>query len=119
MRENPAECDCFAVHGDTVKMVVDEMPPDDDVQALSRFFKVLGDPTRMRILWALDRSEMCVCDITVALNMTKSAVSHQLNTLRNARLVKYRRDGKNVYYSLHDQHVTEIVEQAMTHMKHK
>ena len=80
------------------------------------FFKIFGDSTRIKILWALDRAEMCVCDLAVLLNMTKSAVSHQLKTLRQEKLVKYRKEGKIVYYSLEDDHVKVILEVGLEHI---
>ena len=83
---------------------------------LADFFKVLGDSTRARIMWALDESEMCVCDLAVLLNMTKSAISHQLRSLRQANLVKYRREGKVVFYSLADDHVKQIFEKGLEHI---
>ena len=78
-------CDCEVIHADIVNEVKARMPYEEDIYDLSDFFKVLGDSTRMKIIWALDESEMCVCDIAVLLNMTKSAISHQLRALRNAR----------------------------------
>ncbi len=112
-------CDCEVIHEDIVDEVKKRMPADEDIYDLSDFFKVLGDSTRMKIIWALDESEMCVCDIAVLLNMTKSAISHQLRALRNANLVKFRRDGKEVYYSLKDKHVRDIYEIGMEHIKEK
>ena len=112
-------CDCELIHEDIVDEVKKRMPADEDIYDLSDFFKVLGDSTRMKIIWALDESEMCVCDIAVLLNMTKSAISHQLRALRNANLVKFRRDGKEVYYSLKDKHVRDIYEIGMEHIKEK
>ena len=112
-------CDCNIVHTEAVEKSRSKMPTDEEIGALSEFFKILGDPTRMKILWALDGAELCVCDLAVELNMTKSAISHQLNTLRTAKLVKYRRDGKNVYYSLDDEHVNQIIEIALRHIGHK
>ena len=112
-------CDCEVLHEDIVDQVKKRMPADEDIYDLSDFFKVLGDSTRMKIIWALDESEMCVCDIAVLLNMTKSAISHQLRALRNANLVKFRRDGKEVYYSLKDKHVRDIYEIGMEHIKEK
>jgi len=111
-------CDCEIVHEDAVGRAKAGLPSDAMVDGLSAFFKILGDPTRIRIMCALDETELCVCDLSSVLGMTKSAVSHQLNTLRAAQLVKYRRDGKNVYYSLDDQHVTDILERAMEHLRH-
>ena len=112
-------CDCEVIHGDIVNAVKNRMPDDQDIYDLSDFFKVLGDSTRMRIIWALDESEMCVCDIAVLLNMTKSAISHQLRALREANLVKFRKEGKTVYYSLKDDHVRDIYEIGMEHIKEK
>ncbi|HHU74808.1 MAG TPA: helix-turn-helix transcriptional regulator, partial [Clostridiales bacterium] len=83
---------------------------------LADFFKVFGDSTRIKILWALDREDMCVCDLAVLLGMTKSAISHQLKTLRQARLVKYRKKGKVVIYSLADDHVKNILEVGFEHI---
>ena len=112
-------CDCEVIHEDIVNKVKRRMPQDEDIYDLSDFFKVLGDSTRMKIIWALDESEMCVCDIAVLLNMTKSAISHQLRSLRNANLVKFRKEGKTVYYSLKDEHVRDIYEIGMEHIKEK
>ena len=81
------------------------------------FFKMFADPTRAKILWALDQSELCVCDLGEVLGMSKSAVSHQLGTLRKAHLVKFRREGKNVFYSLKDEHVKSILEVGMEHIQ--
>lgn len=112
-------CDCDVIHKDVVDAVKEKMPKEDDLYDLSDFFKILGDSTRVKIIWALDESEMCVCDIAVLLNMTKSAISHQLKTLRQANLVKTRREGKVVYYSLKDDHVKDIFEKGMEHIKEK
>ncbi len=109
-------CDCEVLHEEVVTAVEKKMPGEDKVIELSDFFKVFGDSTRIRILWALDQAEMCVCDIAVLLNMTKSAISHQLRVLRECKLVKPRRDGKVVYYSLADSHVKEIFEKAVEHL---
>lgn len=109
-------CDCNIIHQDVVEKVKKQMPQDGKLYVLAELFKVFGDTTRIKILWALDKSEMCVCDISVLLNMTKSAVSHQLRVLKQARLVRYRKEGKNVYYSLDDEHVKDIFEQGMTHI---
>ncbi|MDF2537929.1 MAG: putative transcriptional regulator [Herbinix sp.] len=110
-------CDCDVIHGDVVDCVKNKMPPEDELYDLSDFFKVLGDSTRIKIMWALDESEMCVCDLAVLLNMTKSAISHQLHSLRQANLVKYRKEGKVVYYSLSDDHVKEIFEKGLEHIR--
>ena len=91
----------------------------ETVDLLSKLFKVLGDPTRIKILWALNVHELCVLDLCEVLGMTKSAVSHQLSTLKEAKLVKARREGKEVYYSLDDEHVKEIFETGIVHVSHK
>lgn len=112
-------CDCDSVNEELVKKVKSKLPADEILGDLSDFFKVIGDGTRIRILWALDESEMCVCDIANVLNMTKSAVSHQLRALRDANLVKFRKSGKEVIYSLSDNHVKEIFEQGLVHIQEK
>ena len=88
------------------------------IESLSKLFKVFGDPTRIKILWALNVHELCVLDICKVLGMTKSAVSHQLSTLKEAKLVRARREGKEVYYSLDDEHVKEIFETGIIHVTH-
>ncbi|WP_022820060.1 ArsR/SmtB family transcription factor [Fusobacterium russii] len=115
--KNTKICDCDIVHEDVIKKVKSKMPEDETLSDLSDFFKVIGDGTRIRILWALDESEMCVCDLANVLNMTKSAISHQLRSLREANLVKFRKSGKEVFYSLADNHVKEIFEQGLIHIK--
>ena len=90
----------------------------ETTDSLSKLFKVFGDPTRIKILWALNVHDLCVLDICEVLGMTKSAVSHQLGTLKEARLVKARREGKEVYYSLDDEHVKEIFETGIVHVTH-
>ncbi len=118
MRRKYVEC-CGVVHNEVVGKVKAGMLPDPTINDLSKTFKILEDPTRIRILWALNQSEMCVCDLATVLSMTKSAVSHQLNTLREAKLVKSRREGKRIHYSLDDQHVTAIIDLALTHAQHQ
>lgn len=110
-------CDCTVIHEDLVDKVKKNMPEVELLYDLAELFKVFGDSTRVKILWALDEAEMCVCDIAVLLNMTQSAISHQLRVLKEARLVKNRREGKVVYYSLDDDHVKSIFEQALIHIK--
>lgn len=109
-------CDCESIHSDSIEQVQALMLKDEVFWELSNFFKVFGDSTRVRILWALNSNELCVCDIAVLLNMTKSAISHQLGILREEKLVKIRREGKVVYYSLADSHVKEIIEKAVEHI---
>jgi ArsR family transcriptional regulator len=110
-------CDCDVIHADVVDTVRKKMSDEDELFDLSDFFKVLGDSTRVKIMYALDQSEMCVCDLAVLLNMTKSAISHQLSSLRRANLVKYRKEGKIVFYSLTDNHVKEIIEKGLDHIR--
>jgi len=112
-------CDCDVIHDDIVAKVKENMPEVESLYDLAELFKVFGDSTRVRILWALDSSEMCVCDIAYLLNMTQSAISHQLRVLKQAELVKSRRDGKIVYYSLADEHVRTIFDQGLSHISEK
>jgi DNA-binding transcriptional ArsR family regulator len=117
MQKNRVEvCDCSVIHQNIVDEVKEKMPEETTLYDLADFFKVLGDSTRVRIMWALDTSEMCVCDLAVLLNMTKSAISHQLAELRRADLVRTRREGRNVYYSLADDHVRDVFEKGMEHI---
>lgn len=113
------KCDCKVIHQDLVDKVKDKMPEEEKLYDLAELFKVFGDTTRIKILYALFASEMCVCDIAVALNMTQSAISHQLRVLKQARLVKYRKEGKVVYYSLDDDHVKQIFDQGFLHVIEK
>lgn len=110
------EFDCEVLHEDIIENVKNQMLKEDVLFDVSDFFKILGDSTRAKIMWALDKSEMCVCDLAVLLGMTKSAISHQLKTLREANLVKNRKDGKMVIYSLDDDHVKDIFEKALNHV---
>lgn len=117
MREKAVFCNCETIHADVVEMVRGKMVNEDELFTLADFFKVLGDSTRVRIMCALEASEMCVCDLAVLLNMTKSAISHQLRSLKQANLVKFRREGKVVYYSLADDHVRDIFEKGLEHIR--
>ena len=110
-------CDCDIIHSDVVNSVRRNMPQDSELYDLSDFFKVLGDSTRAKIMWALDEHALCVCDLAALLNMTKSAISHQLRALREANLVINRRDGKNIYYALADDHVRQIFEMGLEHIR--
>lgn len=112
------KCDCNAIDESIVKSIKDEMISDKEMENLSNLFKVLGDPTRAKIVMALDKREVCVCDLSVALNMTKSAVSHQLAVLKANSIVKSRREGKHIFYSFDDEHITTIIEIADKHIKH-
>ena len=109
-------CEFLAVHEDTVQRVRSLLPGEDDLYDLAELFKVFGDSTRIKILYVLFESELCVCDIAELLNMTQSAISHQLRVLKQARLVKYRRDGKSIYYSLADGHIRTIFNSAFEHV---
>ncbi|CDE89887.1 TPA: ArsR family transcriptional regulator [Candidatus Gastranaerophilales bacterium HUM_20] len=108
--------DCEAVNNDIVEKLKPDMPDLNVLYELSDFFKVMGDGTRIRLLWALEEAEMCVNDLAVLLDMTKSAVSHQLKILRTAKLVRAEKRGKNVYYALNDNHVKVIFEMALEHV---
>ncbi|NLK73030.1 MAG: helix-turn-helix transcriptional regulator [Clostridiales bacterium] len=109
-------CDCNVIHEDVVLNVKAKMPEEEKLYDLAELFKVFGDTTRVKILYALFSSEMCVCDIAALLNMTQSAVSHQLRILKQSRLVKNRRDGKVIYYSLDDNHIQQIFNQGLDHI---
>lgn len=110
-------CEENIVHEQTVREVEKNIPDEDLLYDVAELFKIFGDSTRIRILSALLSSELCVCDICSLLNMTKSAVSHQLRILRQAKLVKNRRRGKEIYYSLDDDHVASIINLALEHAK--
>ena len=109
-------CDFYQVHEDVVKAVNNKMPEEDELYDLAEIFKVFGDSTRIKILYVLFESEMCVCDIAQLLNMNQSAISHQLRILKQMRLVKFRRDGRSVLYSLADSHIETILAQGMEHI---
>ncbi len=109
--------DCEAVNIEIVNKVKSSMPDIKKLYELSDFFKVMGDGTRIQLLWALEESEMCVGDLAVLLDMTKSAISHQLKVLRMAKLVRTQKKGKNVYYALDDNHVQKILEYSLEHVK--
>lgn len=117
-QKNPTEdrCYCEVIHEEVVNRVREKMPKEETLYDLAELFKMFGDSTRIRILWALDEAEMCVCDIAALLNMTQSAISHQLRILKQAKLVKNRKEGKVVYYSLDDEHVRLIFDQGLAHI---
>ncbi len=108
-------CQCSVIHDDVVQAVRDQMLPPDLFAASAAFFKVMGDGTRFKILWALDRHEMCVCDLAAVLQMSKSAVSHQLRRLRENKLVRARREGKMVFYTIADEHVHMMLQGCIDH----
>ena len=110
-------CECREVHEDLLRIVEDTLPDEDRLLDLAELFKVFGDSTRIRILFVLFEAEVCVCDLAEALRMTQSAVSHQLGILKRSKLVKSRREGKSVFYSLADEHVRTIISQGMEHIE--
>lgn len=116
---NDYKCQTKCVHEETVERVRYAIKNIDLFDKMSRFFKAISDPTRMKILVALKESELCVCDISVILNMTQSAISHQLKQLKDVDLIRNRRDGKTIFYRLADDHVHQIFDQTMTHLKEK
>jgi len=117
MKKIEAECcEVFHVHTDLVQKVEGHIPKEEQVKDLADFFKVFADTTRIRILCVLQQSEMCVCDLAEVLGMTQSAISHQLRTLKQMKLVKNRREGKTVFYSLADGHIQTIISQGMEHI---
>ncbi|WP_130836381.1 ArsR/SmtB family transcription factor [Lachnoclostridium sp. Marseille-P6806] len=109
-------CEEHVIHEDTVRSVIGSMPDEDTLADLSELFKVFGDSTRIRILFALFEADICVCDLAETLHMTQSAVSHQLKLLRNAKLVNGRREGKQIIYYLADDHVRTIIAQGLNHI---
>ena len=115
-RYNVECCDFIHAHEEIVEKVLKEMPGEDTLYDLTELFRIFGDSTRIRILYVLFEAEMCVCDIAALLGMTQSAISHQLRALKNARLVKARREGKTVFYSLADDHVKTIIDQGLEHV---
>lgn len=109
-------CDYLCVHEDVVKAVLEKLPEDECLYDLAELFKVFGDSTRIKILYALFEEELCVCDMAQLLGLTQNAVSHQLRVLKSNRLVKARREGKIIFYSLADDHVRRIIGQGMEHI---
>lgn len=110
-------CQEEIVHSDLVERTQGELPPDEVLYDLAELFKIFGDSTRIKILYALLESELCVCDIAKLMEVSQSAVSHQLRVLKASKLVKFRREGKTVYYSLADDHVIRILNQGMEHIE--
>jgi DNA-binding transcriptional ArsR family regulator len=110
-------CEIIGIHPDIITHVYAKMPDQDLLSELADLFKLFGDSTRMRILWALSESEMCVCDLCALLKMKQPAVSHQLKNLKQSRIVKTRRDGKVIYYSLDDIHIRTLLNLGMEHIQ--
>lgn len=119
MSKNEFVCDCNVIHHEVVTKVKEVMPEDYTFNNLANFFKILGDKTRTKIIFALEQNEMCVCDIANLLGMTKSAISHQLATLKKAKIVKCRKVLKQVYYSLDDEHVSLVFKIGLEHINHQ
>ncbi len=115
-KSNVPSCEFMHIHDELVKKVNENMPKDEELCDLAELYRVFGDSTRIKILYVLFESEMCVCDIAQVLGMTVSAISHQLKVLKQARLVKYRKDGKTVFYSLADDHVRTLIDQGIAHI---
>ncbi len=110
-------CETTEVHEELLKIVNDKLPAEEELYDLAELFKVFGDSTRIRILFVLFEAEVCVCDLAQALNMTQSAISHQLKILKQNKLVKSRREGKSIFYSLADAHVRTIIDQGLEHIE--
>jgi len=120
MKNNEIEvCNCTEIHKDCVACVKENMLEDDTFIKLAELFKVFGDYTRIKIIYALLIKELCVCDIAELLGMSQSSISHQLRVLKAARLVKFRKEGKVVYYSLDDDHIKSIFSSALSHVEHE
>jgi len=117
--DNIEVCQDYCIHEDRIEAVKKDKPTEEMVYDLAELFKVFGDVTRVKIIYALLEREMCVCDIAALLGMTQSAISHQLRVLKQGRLVKHRKDGKVVYYSLDDDHIKHIIDQGLTHISEK
>ena len=116
-KEFAPSCDYIHAHDEIVKKVKDAIPGEEMLFELSELYKIFGDSTRIKILYVLFESEMCVCDIAQLLELSQSAISHQLRVLKNARLIKFRRDGKTIFYSLADEHVRTIIDQGIEHIE--
>ena len=117
MGDNKIEsCNCTIIHKDIVKKVKESLPDEEVLYNLADLFKAFSDSTRVKILYALFQEELCVCDLAALLDMTQSAISHQLRVLKNNRLVKFRRDGKVIYYSLADDHIEHIFNEGFKHI---
>lgn len=109
-------CSSNVIHAEVVKKIKMQLPKDEVLYDLAELFKVFGDSTRIKIICALFEEEMCVCDLSALLNVSQSAISHQLRVLKAARLVKFRRSGKIIYYSLDDKHIKHIFDEGLKHI---
>lgn len=119
MPKNEYQCDCNMIHHHVVAKILQRMPHQSVLTAVAEFYKIMGDPTRCTLIFALSQQEMCVCDLANLLSMTKSAVSHQLGKMREQGVVRCRREGKTVFYSLDDDHVAEIFSTTLEHIQHR
>lgn len=119
MPKNEFVCDCNIIHEDIVNDTKEKMLKFQTFENVASFFKIMGDATRVRILFALDQNEMCVCDIANVLSMSKSSISHQLKLLRDSGIVKCKKIGKEVFYSLDDEHIQKVFEIGVEHIEHK
>ena len=116
-KENAEKCQITVVHRDLVDKINKEMPKEEVLYDLAEIFKVFGDTTRIKILYSLFKNEMCVCDIATIVGVSQSAISHQLRFLKQSKLVKHRKDGKIVYYSLDDEHIKNIFNAGLAHIE--
>lgn len=116
MRKNELDCDCDIIHTENVALAKSKMLNDETLKKISNFYKALADSTRTKIINLLEKNELCVCDICVILNMTKSAVSHQLKYLKQMNLIKSKRKGKEIWYTLADSHVSEVFDISLEHI---
>lgn len=118
MARNEYLCDCSAVNPELVQDVLNEIPKDSTFLHMSNLYKIMGDQTRCKIIFSLLKHELCVCDLANVLSMSKSAISHQLKKMRESKILKARRVGKQIYYSIDDEHISSMFENTMTHVKH-
>lgn len=119
MSKNEFICDCNAVNIELVSKIQSKMLDDSNFKKIADFYKIISDTTRCKIIFALQKSELCVCDLAYLLSMTKSSISHQLSKMKDCGIVKCRRDGKEVYYSLDDEHVSKLFKLTVIHINHK
>lgn len=115
-RDELPKCDLIYVHEDAVNEIKERLPDEETLYDLADLFRIFSDSTRIKILYVLLESEMCVCDLASILSMSQSAISHQLRTLKESKLIKFRREGKSILYSLADSHVEAIINQGMEHI---
>ncbi|MBC7515264.1 MAG: winged helix-turn-helix transcriptional regulator [Alkalinema sp. FL-bin-369] len=115
--DDAPNCEVHLVHLDAVRQIQPELLPIEKAQRMADFFSILADPTRLRLLSALAQQELCVCDLAVSLKMGESAISHQLRVMRSQRILKYRKEGRNVYYSLVDQRIIALYEEVAAHLQ--